>query len=51
MDTFLFIIKAVGRVFHWCTGWLVHPDRGGCCSDYDALDDVKKTYEELKKDK
>lgn len=36
-------------VLHWCTGWLVHPDKGGCCHQDQILDDVKKTYDDLKK--
>lgn len=35
METFLQICKAIGSGMHWLTGWLVHPEKGGCC-DFDV---------------
>ena len=44
METLFKWITAVGGVFHWLTGWLIHPDKGGCCH----TDQVKEKVENLK---
>lgn len=31
METFLSWCKSIGSVLHWMTGWIVHPQKGGCC--------------------
>ena len=41
--------QALVSCVHWCLGWLVHPDKGGCCQQDKVLDDVKDAYDELKK--
>lgn len=38
MDTFLNIFHLVGRGLHWLTGWLVHPNKGGCCVNNNPAD-------------
>lgn len=25
------IIEVGSNVLHWLTGWIVHPEKGGCC--------------------
>lgn len=38
METFLKCCQSVGAFFHWLTGWLVHPKKGGCCEmDFETL--------------
>lgn len=32
--------SAIVHFIHWCTGWIVHPDKGGCCSK--SMDDFVK---------
>lgn len=41
--------EIVGRFLHWCTGWLVHPDKGGCC-EMDISEEIKNVCEDLTKD-
>lgn len=42
--------KSLLRFLHWCTGWFVHPDKGGCCVE-SAETIVKETVTDLKKEK
>lgn len=42
--------KSILKFLHWCTGWIVHPDKGGCA--YHSADSiVKDSVENLKKEK
>lgn len=44
--------EAVVAFLHWCTGWLVHPDKGGCCTHQieDSWEDVKDIYNDITND-
>lgn len=39
------IVRAAGSFVHWLTGWIAHPDKGGCCSTSptDYVNDLKNS--------
>lgn len=39
--------SAILHFLHWCTGWIVHPDKGGCCQN--DFNDVVDEFKNLKK--
>lgn len=39
---------AIVSFLHWCTGWFVHPEKGGCCQ-HTAEDFVKENIDNMKK--
>lgn len=41
METWLKWIHAIGSCIHWLTGWMVHPDRGGCCEQDKIKNDLE----------
>lgn len=53
METFLNICKSIGSALHWLTGWLIHPDVGGCCKQEvlkeQIKDQISEKLENLKK--
>ena len=49
-QTIIDVGRALGRLIHWCTGWLVHSDKGGCCDQtFDIKEEVKNQIENLRK--
>lgn len=36
------IINICSAALHWLTGWIVHPEKGGCCQSYKIFEDVEK---------
>ena len=44
METVLKWITAIGGAVHWLTGWLIHPDRGGCCH----TEEINEKFNNLK---
>lgn len=40
--------RAVGKLLHYLSGWIVHPDKGGCCQ-YSAEDMIKDSKEDFNK--
>lgn len=35
----------VGKIFHWLTGWLAHPEKGGCCDgDFSVKSDIDNMF-------
>ena len=42
MESFLKVLHAIGAGIHWFTGWIIHPNRGGCCEMTEKLDKDKK---------
>ena len=36
--------SAIGGIVHWLTGWLIHPDKGGCCHQ----DQISEKFKDLK---
>lgn len=49
METFLSILHGVGKGLHWLTGWLVHPNKGGCCVNQNPADLLKDELSNNKK--
>lgn len=49
MNTFFKWIGIIGNAIHWLTGWLVHPNRGGCCEQDAIKEKLKSEVENLKK--
>lgn len=43
------IVRCVGSFVHWLTGWIAHPDKGGCCSTTptDYVNDLKNQKSEV----
>lgn len=35
---FFSIFTCVGKLLHWLTGWIAHPDKGGCIEHSNPLD-------------
>ena len=31
MDKIILIAEKIGKILHFFTGFIVHPDKGGCC--------------------
>lgn len=29
------VLDTVSKALHYITGWIVHPDKGGCCYEKD----------------
>lgn len=49
MDFIVNLGRMVGAVLHWLTGWLVHPNDGGCCKTDQVKTVAKENLENLKK--
>ena len=51
MEKVLDILCIVGKILHWCTGWLAHPLKGGCCETSNPFNLFSEDEKEnLKKD-
>lgn len=37
------ILKSIGRLLHWCTGWLCHSD-AGCKGSFDPVEEVRDMF-------
>lgn len=46
--TWIVIGEKITKFLHFLTGWIVHPDCGGCCHEKDILSDVLSDNENKK---
>lgn len=49
VEGFWNIFQFIGKVAHWVTGFLVHPEKGGCCGSSDLFKTIEDQKEKFDK--
>lgn len=43
------LVHVCSAALHWLTGWIVHPDNGGCCQSHKIFEEIETEEKDTKK--